>query len=93
VKRIPHSADWEGWIYLAPGVQRRGGIGEVAFRRLMRIALHDMNLPRLFLHVRRDNEAALGLYRKLGFLEAPDPVDPRVWGERSVDMCKWVIAK
>jgi UDP-2,4-diacetamido-2,4,6-trideoxy-beta-L-altropyranose hydrolase len=93
IKPIPHSDASEGWIYLGPAASMRTGTGEVALRRLLRVAFRDLNLPRLFLHVLRNNEAALGLYRKVGFQEATEPVDPRVWGARSAEMCKLVIAK
>lgn len=90
IKPILHGEDHEGWIYLAPDIGRRTGLGEIAFRRLLRIALREWKLPRLFLHVRRDNAAALRLYGKLGFRAAAEPVDPRVWGDRAPSMVRLV---
>jgi RimJ/RimL family protein N-acetyltransferase len=93
IKPLPGSADCEGWIYRKSAPGQRSGTGELAFRRLLRIAFVELQLPRLYLHVRRDNEAALGLYRKIGFLPAAEPIDPAVWGERTAAMCKLVIAR
>ena len=92
IKPLPHGAEQEGWIYLSSAVPRRLGVGELAFRRLMRIAFRSFGLVRLYVHVRSDNAAALALYEKIGFRAADDPVDPRVWGERAATMRKLVIA-
>lgn len=92
IKPIPDTADHEGWIYLSPAIERRSGLGELAFRRLMRTAFRTMGLERLYLHVRRDNAAALALYEKIGFRPAEEPVDRRVWGRRGDEMHKLVLA-
>lgn len=92
LKAVPFSDSLEGWVYLSPAVERRSGLGELAFRRLIRTAFRDRGQSRLYLHVRRDNHAALRMYDKLGFAEAPEPVDSRVWGARASEMARLVIA-
>jgi len=92
LKNMPSGGGLEGWVYLSPGVERRSGLGELAFRRLIRAAFRDRGGSHLYLHVRRDNHAALRLYDKLGFSEAPEPVDSRVWGARASEMARLVIA-
>jgi len=92
LKSVPSGGGLEGWVYVSPGVERRSGLGELAFRRLIRTAFRDRGESRLYLHVRRDNHAALRMYEKLGFSEAPEPVDSRVWGARASEMARLVIA-
>jgi UDP-2,4-diacetamido-2,4,6-trideoxy-beta-L-altropyranose hydrolase len=91
-KPVPFDGGLEGWIYLSPSIERRSGLGELAFRRLIRAAFRERRQSRLYLHVRRDNQVALKMYEKLGFHEAPEPVDRRVWGLRAPEMTRLVIA-
>ena len=93
IKPMPDSPEHEGWIYLAPSAGRRSGAGETAFRRLLRTAFEELKLPRLYLHVRRDNAAALGLYHKIGFRPATGAVDAAAWGALAPAMCKLMIAR
>ena len=48
---------------------RRKGYGEEASRQILRHAFADLNLNRIHLTVLQENQAAIGLYRKLGFVE------------------------
>jgi UDP-2,4-diacetamido-2,4,6-trideoxy-beta-L-altropyranose hydrolase len=93
IKPVPHSADHEGWIYLSSAVKKRSGLGEFAFRRLMRIAFRELGHASMVLHVRHDNEVALGLYEKIGFVPDDTPVDCRVWGVHAGQMRRLVIAR
>jgi RimJ/RimL family protein N-acetyltransferase len=61
------AAEFAIWIGAA-GAQGRG-IGEAATRLMLDHAFNDLNLGRIYLTVLRDNERALGLYRKLGFVQ------------------------
>jgi UDP-2,4-diacetamido-2,4,6-trideoxy-beta-L-altropyranose hydrolase len=92
LKAVPFDGGLEGWIYLSPSIERRSGLGELAFRRLIRAAFREHHQQRLYLHVRRDNQVALSMYEKLGFRQAPEPVDSRVWGALAPEMTKLVIA-
>lgn len=64
---IARAAEFAIWIGAA-GAQGRG-VGEAATRLMLAHAFDDLNLERVHLTVLRDNERALGLYRKLGFVQ------------------------
>lgn len=61
------AAEFAIWIGAA-GAQGRG-IGEAATHLMLEHAFNDLNLERVHLTVLRDNERAIGLYRKLGFVQ------------------------
>ncbi len=79
-------SDYEGWIYIASEAGR--GLGEFAFRQLIKYAFSDLKLPRLVIHVLKDNKRAINLYAKIGFLSIPGPPDPIVWGSRAASIVK-----
>jgi RimJ/RimL family protein N-acetyltransferase len=45
------------------------GLGSEAVQLLCRFGFHDLNLHRIYLSVFKNNERALGAYRKCGFVE------------------------
>ncbi|HEY6537469.1 MAG TPA: GNAT family protein [Candidatus Dormibacteraeota bacterium] len=68
------SIEWtngHGWIAAGIGDARdRGkGFGKEALSLTLRFAFHELGLRRVALDVIATNEAAIGLYRNLGFLE------------------------
>jgi len=76
-----------GWlmrILIGDPADRGRGLGRVVVQRLVDIAFQDLDLQRIYLHVLESNEAAIKLYRSLGFapcspvLPRPDSVQPMV---------------
>lgn len=61
-----------GRVGVSPAL-RGGGLGSRLFREMAREGLAKFGPRELSLFVRRDNEAAHRLYRRLGFREAPYP--------------------
>jgi len=55
-------------LAVRPGWRRRG-IGKLLLTSLLRY-FSERNVPRVYLEVRKGNEAAISLYRKCGFKEA-----------------------
>jgi UDP-4-amino-4,6-dideoxy-N-acetyl-beta-L-altrosamine N-acetyltransferase len=58
-----------GRVLVAPGASRRSGFGREICRLALDYAFRHLNLHRVYLEVFADNEAAVGLYRRLGFRE------------------------
>lgn len=66
--------DWiarraEMHIFIGDTEHRSKGFGEAAWRLLMKYAIEDLGLRRLYLFVLADNEQAINIYRKCGFVE------------------------
>lgn len=55
-------------IMIGEGQHRGKGYGEQAMRRMLEHGFYDYNLNRIELTVLEDNEAAIALYKKLGFV-------------------------
>ncbi len=64
-------ANRHGWVAVGLGevADRRRGYGSEAVSLLLKYAFHELGLHRLSLDVIASNEAAISLYRKLGFEE------------------------
>lgn len=81
--------DRDGYINLARVGVRPGSRGQRVGRdlmsRLMRAGLESLALPAYSLYVYRDNDAALGCYRSLGFGISPYPP-----GEKLADVCYYM---
>lgn len=56
-------------IMLGEKAARGRGVGAEATRLMLAHAFDDLNLHRVWLHVLADNEAAIALYRKAGFVQ------------------------
>jgi RimJ/RimL family protein N-acetyltransferase len=59
----------EYWIYLGDRLARGKGLAEEASRLLLRFAFDTLGLHRVFLQVNVNNQPAISLYRRLGFVE------------------------
>ena len=55
-------------IYIGDKTERSKGYSKEALKLTLRFAFKDLGLHRVFLSVREDNTAALGLYEKIGFI-------------------------
>lgn len=64
---INRSSEFSIWI--GTNSLQGKGIGEFAARRTLHHAFSDLNLHRISLTVLEDNDRALHLYKKIGFLE------------------------
>lgn len=82
------SHDWrkrtaECFIEVGDHAARRRGVGSAAMTWLLDIAFYECRLQRIRLGVFEFNAAAIGLYRKLGFVDdgrhGSHHVDGRVW--------------
>jgi RimJ/RimL family protein N-acetyltransferase len=60
-----HSAEY--WIYIGEEDARRKGVAREATRLVLDFGFNSLGLHRIYLKVLATNEAALALYRKLGF--------------------------
>ena len=58
--------------------QRGQGTGKIFIGELMRLASDSTGISRHSLYVLDDNTPAVGCYRSLGFIEAPDPDAPPI---------------
>ncbi len=83
IGRVSRSA--EAWIYIGSSTDRGRGVGLAAMRALLREARLQYGVSRVALHVRRDNRAALALYRSLGFEELRKPLTG-AWTGREAEM-------
>jgi RimJ/RimL family protein N-acetyltransferase len=76
----------EYWIYVGEPESRRKGLAEDATRLILDFAFNTLNIHIVYLSVVRTNTAAMGLYRKLGFVEEGIARD-RVFSEgRFIDL-------
>ena len=63
-----HGHDRYGYVGVAIASEQRGkGFGRAAMVRLVQAARDELGLRKLLLNVRQDNNAALNLYRAVGF--------------------------
>lgn len=63
------SRNAEFWIYLGERSARGKGMAEEATRLLLRFGFNTLGLHRIFLQVNVTNQAAIRLYRRVGFIE------------------------
>jgi RimJ/RimL family protein N-acetyltransferase len=72
----------EYWIYIGDSAIRNQGIGERATIKICQIVFEQMEFERLYVHVASFNKAAIALYKKMNFIEAPIEKHEDVWRNR-----------
>lgn len=78
---VPEESRAELWIYLGGSAERGRGVGEAALRLLEEEAKKIIPHGKLYLHVGKNNGAAIALYRKNGFVQTDSPIAEK-WGAR-----------
>lgn len=87
LKQITGSSYWEGWIYLSSVSPARAGIGETSFRRLLKLAKINHNINDLYVAVFKFNNAAINMYKKIGFKRKHNFIDlQRNWGDNASEV-------
>lgn len=69
LKKIIKNSEAELWIYIGEKKVRRIGVSTKAIRQLIKYCFSVMSLKKLYIHVAEVNMAAIGLYKKLCFVE------------------------
>ncbi len=65
----PVAGEGELWIYIGASETRGRGIGTAATRLLLEVGNDVLGLRKIRVHVAPDNESAVRLYRRAGFVE------------------------
>lgn len=76
----------EIWIYLADLASRGRGVADGAVKMVLKMAINDLSLIKIYLHVAKTNAAAIRLYERNGFQERQQPLKGRWVGRDSVFM-------
>lgn len=76
----------ELWIYIGSIDARGIGLGGQALDRLLKNGTNDLSLNRVCVHVAHNNESAIKLYKRSGFLKYGNCSEE--WKDRDVDMIR-----
>jgi len=82
---VPEESRAELWIYLGSNIVRGHGVGEAALRLLEYEAKKIISHGTLYLHVAKNNGAAIALYRKAGFAQSNSLISEK-WGARTSEI-------
>lgn len=81
----PDDGRIELWIYIGQVIGRGHGVGEAALKLLEDEAMKKISHGKLYLHVGKNNSAAVALYEKAGFTLSGFS-DTAIWGVRAPEV-------
>lgn len=90
IKNIIYNEACELWIYLAATEARGRGIAKEAVKNMLNVARVNLLCREVYLHVARSNEAAINLYKVVGFAPDPMPLQGR-WKGKDAEFMRMVV--
>lgn len=90
---LTDKAEGEIWIYLGSSCMRNKGIGKSASQLLIDKGFNTLGFKLIYLHVAEFNEAAIKLYKSIGFSEVSDELIGQEWKNREYRIIRMELKK